>query len=126
MIHPTNGRVVLFTPSSSDPIAVQRDKDGKATPLAAIIAHVHGQRCINLSVLDANGMLHARQSVTLLQDDDAPIEFGYYAEWMSFQKGQAGKTEALEAKIAAGSPGVPAEELAAVAGVAAELRADRG
>jgi hypothetical protein len=90
VIKPTRGRVVLFTPAKTDTVA----NDG--TPLAAIIAHVHSDGIVNLTVFDAFGRVHARPSVELLQEGDQAPAGGAYAEWMPYQKGQAAKTEALE------------------------------
>ncbi|MBB2928375.1 crAss001_48 related protein [Paraburkholderia silvatlantica] len=96
MIKPTRGRVVLFTPSKDD----QVPHGGEA--IAAIIAHVHSDSLVNLTVFDAFGRVHARPSIQLLGDDAAirPKE-GPYAEWMPYQKGQAAKTEAAEGRLAA-------------------------
>lgn len=93
MIKPSIGRVVWFTPSKTD-----ADLNFSIQLLAALVTYVHSDRCVNLAVFDANGGHHARASVTLLQDDDVGNEAGYYAEWMPFQKGQAAKQEAAEAK----------------------------
>lgn len=95
MIKPSIGHVVWFTPVSN----TGSSDFAPGAPLAAIVAHVHSDRCVNLGVFDANGVVHSRCSVTLLQDDDAKPENGYYAEWMPFQKGQAAKTEAIEAQV---------------------------
>jgi len=95
-ITPTVGRVVWFTPSANDNIARNGDR-----PLAAIVANVWSDSCVNLAVFDANGISHSRTSVYLLQGgDDVPAGSGY-CEWMPYQKGQAAKTEALEAKLGA-------------------------
>lgn len=101
MIKPTRGRVVLFTPSAADQIPAGGE------PLAAVIAHVHSDSVINLSVFDAFGRLHARPSVQLLQEGDAKPDGSPYAEWMSYQKGQAAKTEQLEQSLAAQAGGAP-------------------
>lgn len=89
MISPTNGRIVWFTPASNAATA----DFAPGTKLAAIVAHVHSDRCVNLAVFDANGVAHSRCSVTLLQDDDAAPDGGYFAEWMPYQIGQAKKAE---------------------------------
>ncbi|MGF6697629.1 hypothetical protein OKW38_002241 [Paraburkholderia sp. MM5496-R1] len=89
MIKPTVGRVVWFTPSS----ITASGNFAPGAPLAAIVAHVHSDRLVNLAVFDANGVTHSRTSVPLLQDDEAVPVNGYYAEWMPFQKGQAAKQE---------------------------------
>ncbi len=101
MIDPTVGRVVWYHPT-----AEELDKHGHAPPapgqpLAAHIASLQSPRIINLMVLDANGNPFSRTAVYLLQDDETPPEDLAYAAWMPYQKGQAAKTEALEAKTAA-------------------------
>lgn len=95
MIKPTVGRVVLYHP----PTNCAESGFASAETCAAIIAHVWSDTCVNLAVFDANGKAHNRTSVLLLQDgNDTPA--GGYCEWMPYQKGQAAKTEALEAKLA--------------------------
>lgn len=95
MIEPTVGRKVWYRPS-------QQDKDGSTgeqgkmetygdEPLDATVIAVWGSRLINVAIFDIYGNLHARRSVTLLQDDDVSTVGGRYAEWMPFQKGQATK-----------------------------------
>ena len=79
MIKPTIGRVVWFTPFHA------ADKLPQEQPNAALIAYVHGDRCINVGGFDANGNHFAACSVTLLQDDDLPPPNGYYAMWMPYQ-----------------------------------------
>jgi len=91
MISPTVGRVVWYHPGSSDP-----GPSPEGQPLAAIVSHVWSDTCINLAIFDANGVLYNRTSVLLVQDG-APVPSQQYAEWMPYQKGQAAKTEALEA-----------------------------
>lgn len=89
MISPTIGRVVL----------VHRGKSDQAEP--ALVSYVWNDRMINVGGFDANGLPFSMSSTKLLQDDDKPdFEGQPYAEWMPYQKGQAAKTEALEAKIA--------------------------
>ncbi len=65
-----------------------------------MIVHVWGDRMVNLVVFDSNGRSLARTSVTLLQDDEPKPEYGRFASWMPYQKGQAAKTEQLEAERA--------------------------
>lgn len=88
MISPTIGRVVL----------VHRGQSDQAEP--ALVAYVWSDRMINVGGFDKSGQPFACTSMQLVQDDDAPTNPNYYAEWMPYQKGQAAKTEALEAKIA--------------------------
>lgn len=105
MIKPTVGRVVWYTPS---PIGV--DGSGRkifqfpctvGQPLAAIIAYVHSDSMVNLTVFDANGESHGVCSVDLIQDGQPKPEFGRYCEWMPYQKGQAAKTGQVEAQLKA-------------------------
>lgn len=102
MIKPTNGRVVLYTPAKptndfdSDKAIEQHDS---SVPLTALVVHVWGDRMVNLVVFDSNGNSHQRTSVTLLQDDDLAPEWGRYAEWMTYQKGQAAKAEELAEQL---------------------------
>lgn len=99
MIKPTVGRVVWFYPSIS--IEPGFTYHGGGQPLAAIVTHVWGDRMVNLTVADSNGVTHGKTSVALMQGDEPHTPpHGYYCEWMPFQKGQAAKTEALEQKIA--------------------------
>jgi hypothetical protein len=103
MISPTIGRVVLYHP-----------KAGATTTHAAIVAYVWSDRMVNLAVFDENGHAYSVTSVTLVQPEDetAPTS---YCEWMPYQKGQAAKTEALEAAMKSPGPqplsgGEPGEE----------------
>lgn len=93
MIQPTIGRVVWFHPPS-------QVADGSFAPAAicaAIVAYVHSDTCVNLAVFDGDGKSHSFTSVMLVQDGDAVPDAGRYCEWMPYQKGQAAKTEALQA-----------------------------
>ena len=95
MITPTVGRVVWFHPGRG----FAGCPAGEGIPLAALIARVWSDTCINIGGFDANGMPFAATSVWLLQDgNDVPTE-GHWAEWMPYQKGQAAKTEAMEATL---------------------------
>ena len=87
LISPTVGRVVWFPPSANTAEAVFAPP-AAGTPLAAIVARVWSDTCVNLTVFDANGVPHPRTSVLLMQDGQ-PAPDGYYCEWMPFQKGQA-------------------------------------
>ena len=90
MIKATVGRVVWYHPADSDPTPKFRGE-----PLAAIVARVHSDRLINLTVFRADGITYGRHDVQLVQDgDQRPTE--RFAEWMPFQKGQAMKTDELE------------------------------
>lgn len=94
MITPTVGRVVWFHPEAN-----------MDQPYAAIIAHIWSDRCVNLAYFDANGNSRSATSVPLVQDEDrfaGPDAF--YCEWMPYQKGQAAKTEQLQAVVEKTSP----------------------
>lgn len=96
MIKPTPGRVVWYTPNDDDPTP-----KFKGEPLAAIIARVKTDRMVNLLVIRADGITYGRHDVTLIQDDDKQPVGGRFCQWMPYQKGQAAKTEQLEAKLGA-------------------------
>ena len=91
MIQPTVGRVVWFYKWVGS--------QGYKGPLAAHVAFVHSDSMVNLMVIDENGNPRPETSVHLRQDDEER-EQSDYCEWMPYQKGQAAKTEALEAKLA--------------------------
>lgn len=91
MIRPTVGRVVWYRPNGREELTVL----DPAQPLAAIVAFVHGDKMVNLSVVDHVGQRHAVERVVLLQEGDNPSA-GHYCEWMPYQKGQAARTEQLE------------------------------
>jgi hypothetical protein len=93
MIEPTIGRIVWYRGTVHDLIP-KNDQ-----PLAAIVTYVWGPRLVNLAVFDPNGMSFSRTSVEFLQDGDAQPR-GNFCEWMPYQKGQAAKTEKLEAVLA--------------------------
>lgn len=98
VIIPTVGRVVHYRPEVNEGARMIHNGD---EPLAAIIAKVNSPNDINLSVLGADGIWHARSNVLLVQaGEDRPTDRSY-AEWMQYQQGQAAKTEAAEAKLAA-------------------------
>src|SRR5690348_1563914 len=99
MITPTVGRVLWFHPHPTDLELARfaQAHDGRA--FAAIVAHVWSDTLVNLMVIDPNGVTHARTSVELWHGEgERPA--GTHAEWMPYQKGQAAKAEAAEAKAA--------------------------
>lgn len=101
IIKPTVGRVVLFRPSSNS-VEPGFSFYGQQ-PCAAVVAYVHSDTMVNLTVFDHVGNPHSRTSVPLVQDDDEYPQ-GSYCEWMPYQKGQAAKTEQLERAIAESPP----------------------
>jgi hypothetical protein len=99
MIEPTPGRIVWFYPDVNDGRTL-----GPTGPvaLAAIVAKVIHERCVNLTVCREDGNTFGAQNVVLLQDGFTLSDPDRaYAEWMPFQKGQAAKYEAQA--LAAGS-----------------------
>lgn len=89
MIKPVVGRVVWYWTSNAARAA-------GAQPLAAQVAHVWSDTCINIGYLDANGRPSAATSVRLVQDGEDYPSTGPFCEWMPYQKGQAAKAEAAE------------------------------
>lgn len=95
MIKPTVGRVVLYRPQVGGGDGHMAVNDPE-TPFSASITYVWNDGCVNLSIFDHDGMQYGKTSVPLAQDRDAlPGE----CEWMDYQKGQAAKTEELEAEL---------------------------
>lgn len=81
MIKPTIGRVVWFHPGGTS-----ADKQ----PLAALVCYVHSDTMVNLAIFDENGVAsHATSRFLWQGEGERPT--GDYAEWMSFQIGQAAK-----------------------------------
>lgn len=94
MITPTIGRVVwVIRPSEAIDIK---------QPEVGLVTYVHGDRLINVAGFNGNGTPFSLNSLQLVQDDEAKPE-GNFACWMPYQKGQAAKIEALEAKAGATS-----------------------
>jgi hypothetical protein len=93
MIKPSIGRVVWFYPAGYNPTTDQ--------PLAALIAHVWSDTCVNLAIFDANGVPYPSPptSVLLIQDDGPVPTGGLYCAWMPYQLGQAARTEQAEKRV---------------------------
>ena len=89
MIKPTVGRVMWYWPEKS--------KRGDQ-PLCALVCYVHDDNMVNLAAFNPDGSNGSTLRVPIVQDG-SPYTAGDspYAEWMPYQKGQAAKTEALEA-----------------------------
>lgn len=100
MIKPTVGRIVHYHPTFSDQERGMNFTDTQ--PVAAMVACVWSDTCVNLTVFDANGYAHSRTSVLLHQEGNTKPGRGY-AEWMPYQTGQAAKTEKLQAQLDAKS-----------------------
>lgn len=89
-ILPTVGRVVHYFPGSTSG-ALGSARPAGEEPLAAIVAAVHSEQRVNLTVFGRDGIVHARQNVRLVQDgEELPTDS--YCAWMQYQKGQAAKT----------------------------------
>lgn len=92
IIKPTAGRIVLYKPSRAEHISAP-DAGGF---LAAIIAYVHSDSMVNLSVISANGVPTPRTNVLLIQEGQAVPEGSGYCCWMPYQIAQAARAEAAE------------------------------
>ena len=94
MIQPTVGLGVWFYPARSCD-----------QPLAAIIAHVHSDTCVNLAIFDANGRPWpgGKQSVQLVQPGEAATPDVDYCGSARHSTGwrPAAKAETLPAELAA-------------------------
>lgn len=96
LIKPTIGRRVWYWPAQHEGAHSHHSHlppfhvHDPLQPHDAGIALVHGDRMVNLSVVDHAGNTHARMSVLLLQGDDEKPAYGMaYAQWMPYQVGQA-------------------------------------
>lgn len=88
MITPTIGRVVwVIRPYETTDIK---------QPEVGFVTYVWNDYLINVAGFDHNGLVFTITSLALVQDDEPKPE-GNFACWMPYQKGQAAKTEALEA-----------------------------
>lgn len=67
-------------------------------PLTAHVAAVNYDGTLNLAVLGADGVWHARSNVPVVQAGDEKPTDRSYVEWMPFQVGQAQKTAEAEAE----------------------------
>jgi hypothetical protein len=87
-IKPTPGRVVWFYPHKTDGLHSFGSVQAKE-PLAAHIAKVWSDTCVNLMVIDPNGVPVSRTSVFLVpSDSESDLPGSSYATWMPFQVGQ--------------------------------------
>ncbi|MDH1341837.1 hypothetical protein [Ectopseudomonas oleovorans] len=104
-IVPTVGRVLHFFPTVDYMASRKQAFNNPAQPLAAVIAYVHSDTMVNLTVWDQNGEQFSVCSVPLVQEGSDVIVGSFYAQWMPYQKGQAAKTESLESQLA-GKPAI--------------------
>lgn len=84
MINPTVGRKVWYSPEAGEGGVKLGEQ-----PFDATVVFVHNERMVNLLIVDHAGNGFSKHSVTLLQDDDAPLPQGGHASWMPYQVGQA-------------------------------------
>lgn len=98
-IKPTVGRVLHFFPSTLYMAGRKLAFGDPSQPLAAVIAYVHSDKMVNLTVWDQNGLQFDVCSVQLVQDGDTVPLGSFYAAWMDYQKGQAAKTDELEVAV---------------------------
>lgn len=101
MITPTVGRIVHYHPQKRGLSTGDPGPDPGAKPLAATIAWVWSDTCVNLTVSDMNGNTYGKTSVLLIQDDN-PVPDQFYCEWMPYQKGQAAKYDSDIGKVGMG------------------------
>jgi len=98
IIKPTIGRKILYLPSPRELAheMVQFTEAGKPPqPFDANIVYVWSDTCVNLLVTDHAGNVYRRSSVSVNAGGGVLPR----AEWMDYQKGQAAKTEALQAEL---------------------------
>lgn len=104
MIEPTVGRIVWYWEALPGGLnrAELLDKHRETVqPQPAIITFVDPLGAfINVTRFSADGIPIPQPGVILVQDDVPVPTHGGWAEWMPYQKGQAAKTESLEAKMA--------------------------
>lgn len=86
IIVPTVGRMIWFY-------------DVTDQPFAAIVVRVWGDRMVNLTVFNHDGLPIPHTSVVLVQPGDVKPAGSRYCTWMPYQIGQAARTDA-EAKLA--------------------------
>lgn len=89
VISPTVGRVVWVI-RPFDTMDIKQ-------PEVGLVTYVWNDRLVNVAGYNQNGTPFSLTSLRLLQDDEAKPEGSNFAVWMPYQKGQAAKTEALEA-----------------------------
>jgi len=107
LINPTVGRVVWFWPN---PDLCPGPWPGEQ-PLAAIIAHVHHPRLVNLTVFEMSGRPIGYEFVALLQEgDEKPVDQRGFASWMPYQLGQAKRHEADGLSATNGGGNVPVQQ----------------
>ncbi|CAE6949583.1 conserved protein of unknown function [Ectopseudomonas oleovorans] len=92
-ITPTVGRVLHFFPTADYMASRELAFNDPTQPLAAVIAYVHSDYMVNLTVWDQNGEQFGVCSVPLVQEGCDMVAGSFYAQRMPYQKGQAAKNE---------------------------------
>lgn len=102
----TVGRVVWYFPDRSDKGLIQLGPQ----PFKADVVYVHeDESTVNLSVFDHEGTHHKKldvRHVDVSRKANAPDTHSFW-DWMPFQKGQAKKTEEVEARLGTPPPAHP-------------------
>lgn len=106
MIKPTVGRMVWFyvldAYEGAEDLPITYSKPGE--PMAAIVAHVINDGCVNLSVFDQNGKQFNATSVPLLDEVPELAGYSFYATWPLAQKEYAAKVDVVENKPTGDTP----------------------
>jgi hypothetical protein len=77
LLKPTAGQIVWYYPPYSDTLHKIFGSVREKKPLAALIAHVWSDTCVNLTVIDPNGNLTSRTSVLLHQGEGQRPDPGF-------------------------------------------------
>lgn len=94
VIAPTIGRKVWFWPSGLTHILGARLVNlSPEQPMDATVVYVHGERLVNLLVLDHSGVPFAVPNVPLRQPSDDTAPEAAHCVWMPYQVGQAKAAE---------------------------------
>lgn len=88
MIKPSIGRVVWYFPNG------KKDRDAGIQPMAALVAYVHSDTCINIGYFDQSGVARSQTSVQLEQEPGDSDWSSSFCCWMPYQQAQAKKHEA--------------------------------
>lgn len=83
-IVPTIGRVLHYVPNAGEPLNQRMPNQ----PMAAIVAFVHNEHLVNLTIFDHEGNPYGRTKVVLVQPGQEAPAGSAYCQWMAFQIGQ--------------------------------------
>jgi hypothetical protein len=87
MLKPTPGQVVWYYPADTDTLHALFGSVREKKPLAALIAHIWSDTCVNLTVIDPSGNLTSRTSV-LLHQGEGQRPGAAFAEWVPLELGK--------------------------------------